>query len=242
MSTISYTADLKEPRVRKKTMTMMMSLIIFVVVMMFAAWSSAYIVSMSSGFWAQFDLPSAFLVSTCLIMLCSVGMIMALRAAKKGDQKMMVGSLIITLVLSLGFGASQFSGWSKMIASGNYVQSSLLDIQGVYGEDHFFYYKGTQLLEIDGQYYMPADSGREFPLNDELDSARNTASSYFYVLTFMHLLHVLIGVGLVIYLLFKAMKGRYGQQSYLGVKLSGMYWHFMGGLWIYIMVFLHIIH
>jgi cytochrome c oxidase subunit 3 len=49
-------------------------------------------------------------------------------------------------------------------------------------------------------------------------------------------------MGLLIFVLIKALMGRYNKKNSLGVKLTGMYWHFMGGLWIYIMLFLHFIN
>jgi len=247
LSTITYTTEQEEalvdPKARKvQTMTMMMLLIIFVVVMMFGAWSSAYIVSMSSGFWASFSFPSAFSISTGIIILCSIGIYGALYFAKKNNQKALVILIVVTFILSIAFGLSQFNGWNQMIAQGNYMQSGLMDLTGVHGEDHVFYYKGEKLLDVDGQFFMPEDTKRDYALNDELAAARNTSSSYFYVLTGMHLVHVVLGMGLLIFVLVRALKGRYNNEYSLGLKLTGMYWHFMGGLWIYILLFLHFIH
>lgn len=223
-------------------MSLMMSLVLFVVVMMFAGWCSGYIVSRSSGFWASFNLPSAFYVSTLIIVLCSVGMFLALHFAKAGNQKALINSLLLTMALSIGFGISQFAGWNQMFTVGNHVQGGILGLDGTTAKGDIFYYKGEELIEEAGQYYMAADAEKEYPLNDELESAGNNASSYFFVLTGMHLVHVLLGFGLLVYIFFKALKGRYGKENYLGVKLTGRYWHFMGGLWVFIILFLYFIH
>lgn len=221
---------------------MMMNLVIFVVIMMFAAWSSGYIVMMNTGFWATFTIPSAFDISTMIILLCSVAWVAALFFAKRGKSSAMIGALVAVLVLGGAFTVSQFKGWEQLKDNGNRVTAGLLHVQGEYGQDYLFYYKGEALLEENGQYYMAADSNKEYALNDELAAARNTASSFFYVLTGVHFLHVLLGIGLLLYVLIRALKGRYGAHNSQAVKLVGRYWHFMGGLWIYILLFLHFIH
>lgn len=234
--------DEQAPSVRKKTMSLMMSLILFVIVMMFAGWCSGYIVSRASGFWASFDLPLAFYVSTFLILLCSGGMFLALYFARSGKQQALTISLLLTITLSIGFGISQFTGWDQMFQKGKHIQGGILGMDGAKTAGDVFYYKGIELIEYEGQYYMPADGEKEYPLNDELESAGNNASSYFFVLTGMHLVHVILGLGLLVFISIKALKGRYGQENYLGIKLTGRYWHFMGGLWVFIMLFLYFIH
>jgi len=195
---------------------------------------------MSSGFWVSFSLPAAFNISTGIIVLCSVGIYAALYFAKRSKQKALVVSIVATFILSIAFGISQFNGWAQMVGEGDHLIGRLMDLKGTYGEDFTFYYKGESLIEQNGQFFLATDM--EYSLNDELTSASNTASSYFYVFTFMHLLHVVLGMGLLIFLLVKALKGHYNSEHTLGVKLTGMYWHFMGGLWIYIILFLHFIH
>lgn len=76
----------------------------------------------------------------------------------------------------------------------------------------------------------------------DLESERNTAASYFYVLTFAHYLHV---IGCLIYLLFmiiKTLRGRFHSSNNLSLKLGGYFWHFLGGLWLYLFLFLYLIH
>lgn len=221
---------------------MMMNLVIFVAVMMFAAWSSGYIVMMTTGFWATFSIPSAFLVSTVIILLCSAAWVAALVFAKRDRPMARNISLFLVMLLGIGFAFSQFNGWGNMVQNGNRVTGGLLDLQGAYGQDFLFYYKGEALLEEGGDYFMAADTNKEYPLNDELEAGRNTASSFFYVLTGVHLLHVLLGMGLLIYVMVKALNGRYSANNCQSLKLAGRYWHFMGGLWIYILLFLHFIH
>lgn len=76
----------------------------------------------------------------------------------------------------------------------------------------------------------------------QLADQGNTAASYFYVLTIAHLLHV---IGCLLYLLvmiIKSLKGRFSNDNYLSLKLGGYFWHFLGGLWLYLFLFLYFIH
>jgi len=69
----------------------------------------------------------------------------------------------------------------------------------------------------------------------------NPAGSYFYALTGLHLLHVLGGLISLIVVLVKTLKEKYNAKNLLGVQLSITYWHFLGGLWIYLYFFLRFV-
>ncbi len=89
--------------------------------MSFAGWTSAYIVSSSREDWMRdYTLPVAFWVSTALILLSSLTYWMATREVSQDRQKTGTIWLIITLVLGVSFVISQFLGFSQMIAMGYY--------------------------------------------------------------------------------------------------------------------------
>lgn len=56
----------------------------------------------------------------------------------------------------------------------------------------------------------------------------------FYVLTGLHGLHVLGGVGPLAVTTARAFQGRYGPDDHLGVRLCAMYWHFLDVAWLVI--------
>ncbi|MCB9189608.1 MAG: cytochrome c oxidase subunit 3 [Flavobacteriales bacterium] len=62
--------------------------------------------------------------------------------------------------------------------------------------------------------------------------ASNTASSYIYVLSAMHGIHILFGFGLLLVLLVRSFKGYYNSEHIVGLKVGGYFWHFLGVLWI----------
>jgi cytochrome c oxidase subunit 3 len=63
--------------------------------------------------------------------------------------------------------------------------------------------------------------------------ATNPNSSFFYVLTFIHVLHVLVGVAAVVYLLGRLMASHSTFRRSL-FENTAVYWHFIGVLWIYL--------
>ena len=68
------------------------------------------------------------------------------------------------------------------------------------------------------------------------------SASYFHVLTGAHLAHILIALFYLVYLIIALARGKYGENYYLGIKLGGVFWHFLGLLWLYLFLFLYFIH
>ena len=63
--------------------------------------------------------------------------------------------------------------------------------------------------------------------------ATNPNSSFFYVLTFAHALHVLAGIAALVYLVARLMAGHATfRRSFF--ENTAIYWHFMGFLWVYL--------
>ena len=62
----------------------------------------------------------------------------------------------------------------------------------------------------------------------------NAYGSIFYTLTGFHALHMVIGVGLVSVIAFNAYRGRYRPDYYGPVEITGLYWHFVDIVWIYL--------
>ena len=67
----------------------------------------------------------------------------------------------------------------------------------------------------------------------------NSAASFLFVITILHLLHVLGGVIALIGVSFKSFLAKNNTETTLPVELRSTYWHFVDILWIYLLVFLH---
>jgi cytochrome c oxidase subunit 3 len=65
----------------------------------------------------------------------------------------------------------------------------------------------------------------------------NPSSSFFYVFTAMHGLHLLGGIGALAYMIYKFARTR-GTAQTSGFAAACLYWHFMDGLWVYLLILL----
>ena len=66
----------------------------------------------------------------------------------------------------------------------------------------------------------------------------NSAASFLFVITLLHLLHVLGGVIAIFGVRFKSLSAKNNTENTMPVELVSTYWHFVDILWIYLFVFL----
>lgn len=237
------TADMSWDGTRsERTKKMVLYLGIFSIVMLFAGFSSAYVVTSYSELWVNMRIPSAFYISTGFILLSSLTVHLAVKASNARDESGARKWLIATLILGLGFGVSQYAGWSQLVGVGGYLSGHVDSLEGTYGEDYTITYKGQELVYENGEYYFPGDNLREKPLLNEISIFNNSSSSYIYVLSVVHLLHVL-GGWLFFLALFAALYiYKRKRIDNLRLRLGATYWHFVDILWIYLLLFLVFIH
>lgn len=72
-------------------------------------------------------------------------------------------------------------------------------------------------------------------------SGNNVASSYVYAITGLHLAHLLAGLILMAIMLQKAKKKLYTSDTAHNLSLGATFWHFLGGLWLYLYLFLTVV-
>ena len=103
----------------KRAKKMMLWFGIISLVMSFAGWTSAFVVSSSRPDWLKdFQLPNAFLISTIVIVLSSFSFLLAKRALKNSDRKATMLWLFVTLILGVIFIFNQFSGFQQILDLG----------------------------------------------------------------------------------------------------------------------------
>lgn len=54
----------------------------------------------------------------------------------------------------------------------------------------------------------------------------------FYALTTFHAMHVVVGIGLIALLLWRASQGRYSARDHLPVRFTGWFWHLVAFAWL----------
>ena len=65
----------------------------------------------------------------------------------------------------------------------------------------------------------------------------NPSGSFLYVLTGLHVLHLVGGMIALIIVSVKTIQEKYNSENSLGIELCTTYWHFLDLLWIYLFVF-----
>ena len=88
----------------------------------------------------------------------------------------------------------------------------------------FLQLQGWSELVSEGHFFAGKDS--------------NVAASFIYVLTGVHLGHLIAGLIVFAILLYKLRINKYSSTNHLGFKLGTWFWHFLGILWIYLYGFL----
>jgi cytochrome c oxidase subunit 3 len=89
--------------------------------MVFAGFTSAFLVRKGAGgAWTGFALPSAFNISTFIILFSSVCLMVAHLSNKKGHKLLTSFCLLLTIVCGILFCLFQFNGWNLLSAQGFY--------------------------------------------------------------------------------------------------------------------------
>ncbi len=65
--------------------------------------------------------------------------------------------------------------------------------------------------------------------------------SFYFALTGMHALHMVVGVGLLTALVMRACSGEFSPEHHAAVEITGLYWHFVDIVWIFLFPLLYLI-
>ncbi len=342
------------PEIREKTKKNLVYVGIFSIIMMFGAFTSAYIVSMGDAFWMKYPMPKAFFISTGVIILSSLFLELAIRNVKKGNQKMLKLFVSLTLLCGIGFVYFQFQGYKHLTENGihavnNHIivtdgkygdyyevkyKGSFIEVDGDrfiskgkdmtdqemksyqdfmsqflnvqrnksntvsnYGSDFILYYEnqplsllngklhksdGNEIQYVDelrlqslainvrdgrGDFFAKGKMGKDFHIyfkgkeleyknRDLLYKGRklskylqikametaDTGTTYLYLITFLHLVHILITLIYMSKMTIASFSGSFTSEDHLRLKVGAIFWHFLGLLWIYLLLFLLFIH
>ncbi len=189
MDLTRFTEKEKQDRAKK----MMLWFGIVSLIMGFAGWTSAYIVSSSREDWIHdLQLPKAFYISTAIIILSSFTYLIARKTSAKDEPKQATIWLLVTLGLGITFIVLQFFGFQEMLGNGYYFTGPTSSIK----------------------------------------------MSYVFLIAAVHIVHVVAGLISLLVVLYNQMKGKYSSKEFLGISLGATFWHFLGILWLYLILFM----
>jgi cytochrome c oxidase subunit 3 len=110
-----------------------------------------------------------------------------------------------------------------------------------------FQWTDTSLVTLAEQHHFLTESERSgYYANGQIDANkfRDKVRMFFWIyfaMTGLHALHMIIGLGIMAWLLFKAWRGTYSAEYYMSVEMSGLYWHFVDIVWIFLFPLLYLL-
>ena len=152
--------------------------------------------------------------NTAVLLASSLTVVLAVNAAQRGKRQLLVFYLLATIVLGCGF----------------------LGVKAVEYSDKF------------KENHVPGPSFHFVPEKSEADAPpvnQRYAQMFFslyFVMTGMHAIHMIVGVGLFSVLTVLAWKGHYSKEYYTPIENAGLYWHFVDVVWIYLFPLLYLIN
>ena len=113
---------------------------------------------------------------------------------------------------------------------------------GRLGADYSIWYKGEELT-MKGRKLQRKNGGKlsSFELS-EAERSRDNASAFLYLLTWAHLFHILVAIIYLSRIVVKTFQNTYNSNNHLSLRLTSIFWHFLGLLWGYLILFLIFIH
>ncbi len=144
-------------------------------------------------------------VNTMVLLVSSLTVALAIRAAQTNEPKQVSIHIIVTLVCAATFMVVKYFEYSHKFHAGL----------------------------LPGIYFTNATVPNP-------DQAHIFFGIYF-LMTGLHGIHVLIGMGILFWLLIKNMKGHFSSEYYVPLEIGGLYWHLVDVIWIFLFPLLYLI-
>jgi cytochrome c oxidase subunit III len=107
---------------------------------------------------------------------------------------------------------------------------------------------GTVFLGIKGVEYYEAFQTHQVPgalfryegEHPEIARQVEMFTLIYFAMTGTHAVHMLIGLGIMTFLLFRSWRGAYNAEYYTPIELGGLYWHFIDIVWVFLFPLLYL--
>ena len=152
--------------------------------------------------------------NTAVLICSSLTVVLAIWAAQTARRGMMLAMLALTMLFGLAFlGIKGFEYKEKF--DEHHVPGASFSFQNVPIPSH------------PGQYANPQHAQIFFAL--------------YFIMTGLHALHMIVGLGIFTWLFIMAWKGRFTPEYHTPLEIGGLYWHFVDIVWIYLFPLLYLI-
>jgi len=101
---------------------------------------------------------------------------------------------------------------------------------------------GVKAYEYHDKWVHHEVPGRNFDCEGCTDAAHTPLFfALYFGMTGLHATHMIVGAGIIIFLIMKARKGVFNAAYHTPVELFGLYWHFVDIIWIFLFPLLYLI-
>lgn len=170
------------------------------------------------------------LINTVVLIGSSLTMALSVRAAQTNKRKATVNWLLATIVLG-----SVFLGIKV------YEYADKFEHHHVPGAS--FQFVSEHEAGADAAAHAPAaEAGHVATMGpDELQRTTQLFFSLYFVMTGLHALHMIVGVVILFIIAWMAHKGQFDSEYHAPVEMTGLYWHFVDIVWIFLFPLLYLV-
>ncbi len=151
--------------------------------------------------------------NTAVLICSSLTVVLAVWAAQTGRRMMLVVNLALTLILGIAF----------------------LGIKGIEYKEKF------EKHHVPGASFQFQETIPGHPNQHANPQHAQIFFALYFIMTGLHAVHMLVGLGIFLWLLVMAWKGRFTPEYNTPVEMGGLYWHFVDVIWIYLFPLLYLI-
>jgi len=153
--------------------------------------------------------------NTIVLLFSSWTMVMAVHAASTSQRRKTVLFLAITILCACTFLVIKYFEYSAKFEEG------LLPAK-------YYWHKENSIPAC------PAGPATATPAIPGCTHGYATFFAFYFMMTGLHGIHVIVGIGLILWILLRANKGEFSSAYYTPVDLVGLYWHIVDVIWIYL--------
>jgi len=100
---------------------------------------------------------------------------------------------------------------------------------------------GIKSVEYGHKFAEALVPGPRFAYDGQLAPQVQLFFSFYFIMTGLHALHMVVGIGIMAVLVWLGWRGKFSPAYYTPVEISGLYWHFVDLVWIFLFPLLYLL-
>jgi len=100
---------------------------------------------------------------------------------------------------------------------------------------------GIKAIEYTAHFHEKSLPGKYYAFEEVKVPGAAMFFSLYFLMTGLHGLHVVVGMSVLSWILWRTLQGRYNERYYTGLELGGLYWHLVDLVWIFLYPLLYLI-